>query len=57
MKVKAANDFETMRNDLTIGSKQDLEALGLQYDAALEEIRRNGDADKESIACELRKRI
>jgi hypothetical protein len=57
MKVKAAKDFETMRNDLTIGSKQKLEILRLEHDTKLEEIRKNGNADKESVANELCKRI
>lgn len=57
MKVKAAKDFETMRNDLTVRSKQELEALRQKYEAMLEEMRRNGNADKEFVANELRKRI
>ena len=57
MKVKAAKDFETMRNDLTVRSTQELEALRQKYEAMLEEMRRNGNADKEFVANELRKRI
>jgi hypothetical protein len=45
MKVKAAKDFETMRNDLTTRSKQDLETLGSEYEAMFEEMRRNNSAD------------
>jgi len=57
MKVKAARDFETMKNDLTTRSKQELDALRARYEAMLEELRRNGNADKEFVANELRKRI
>ena len=57
MKVKAAKDFETMRNDLAARSKQELDALRSKYEAMLEEMRINGNADKEFVANELRKRI
>ena len=57
MSVKAEKDFEIMQNNLTVVSKQELDALRLKYEAMLEEIRANGNADKESTSSELQKRI
>ncbi len=57
MSVKAAKDFKTMQNNLTVVSKQELDALRLKYEAMLEQIRANGNADKESTSSELQKRI
>ena len=57
MGVKAEKDFETMQNNLTVASKQELDSLRLKYEAMLEEIRANGNADKASTSSELQKRI
>lgn len=51
MKIKASKDFETMRNDLTNRSKQELETLSLDYEAMLEDIRRKSDG--ENATCKL----
>jgi hypothetical protein len=57
LSLKAAKDFETMQNNLTVVNKQILDDLRLKYEAMLEEIRANGNAEKESTSSELQKRI
>jgi hypothetical protein len=57
LSLKAAKDFETMQNNLTVVSKQILDDLRLKYEAMLEETRANGNAEKESTSSELQKRI
>ena len=57
MSVKAEKDFEIMQNNLTVVSKQELDALRSKYEAMLEEIRANGNADKESTSSELQKNL
>jgi len=57
LSLKAAKDFETMQNNLTVVNKQILDDLRLKYEALIEEIRANGNAEKESTSSELQKRI